>query len=166
MRLLSIIGQREDTMGEARENWQTQLDERFLRLEERLVSQFEERVVMALHYSGSWPSAQAVHEFGEAASHGSECEKAAFEGDAMIPTAITPDMRALIEAYCERTPEEAFAFGLDVLARAAETMRTIVDETRRDLVDIETRRRQIDRTQARTREIIEKLVETSDDTGK
>lgn len=53
---------------------------------------------------------------------------------------------------------EAFDVGVDVLKKAADTMSSIVEETRADLVEIEMRRKQIDRTQARTHEILNELI--------
>lgn len=52
----------------------------------------------------------------------------------------------------------SFDYGLDALARATDMMSVIVDETKQDLIEIEMRRKQIDRTQARTREILIELT--------
>lgn len=53
---------------------------------------------------------------------------------------------------------EAFDIGVGVLKMAADTMSSIVEETRADLVEIEMRRKQIDRTQARTQESLNELI--------
>ncbi|MGQ0443981.1 MAG: hypothetical protein ACT4O2_02350 [Beijerinckiaceae bacterium] len=53
---------------------------------------------------------------------------------------------------------EAFDVGVDVLKKAADTMSSVVEETRADLVEIEMRRKRIDRTQARTQEILNELI--------
>jgi hypothetical protein len=64
----------------------------------------------------------------------------------------------LLEEYCMRAPGQAFDLALASLRRSADTAAEIVDETRRDLIEIEIRRKQIERTQARTREILQELI--------
>jgi hypothetical protein len=65
----------------------------------------------------------------------------------------------MLEEFCASDPDRAFDLALASLKRSADMMAEIVDETRRDLIEIEIRRKQIDRTQARTREILEELIE-------
>lgn len=71
---------------------------------------------------------------------------------------LSAETLALIDAFCKQAPNEAFAFGVGVLSRVAETMQSIVDETRRDLIEIEVRRKQIDRVQERTRKVLNELT--------
>jgi hypothetical protein len=66
--------------------------------------------------------------------------------------------RQLIGLHYKETPEEAFEFAFDSLAHSAEMMKEIVEETRRDQIEFEIRSRQIDRTLARTREILDELI--------
>lgn len=63
-----------------------------------------------------------------------------------------------LEQYCLNSPARAVDFMLASLDGSAGMMSEIVDETRRDLVEMEVRRKQIDRTQAQTREILEHLL--------
>jgi hypothetical protein len=71
-----------------------------------------------------------------------------------------PDETCLfIESLSRQTPEKAFEIAFDSLGRSAEMMKAIIEETRRDLIEIGVRRKQIDRTQARTREILDELIE-------
>ncbi len=75
-----------------------------------------------------------------------------------LNTDKSPEAQALMEANWERSPEKAFAIMVDVLRRAVGAMQTIVDETRRDHIEFEIRGRQIDRTLARTQEILDGLL--------
>jgi hypothetical protein len=93
-------------------------------------------------------------------------EKANFGATAVAASRSTGDTTALIgsaqdllEQYCCNAPERALDLALASLERSVGMMSEIVDETRRDLVEIENRRRQIDRTQAQTRETLEDLLE-------
>jgi hypothetical protein len=78
--------------------------------------------------------------------------------DAPSEDTLSPDAHRLIDTFCQQAPDAAFAFAVNILSGIAETMQSIVDETRRDLVEIEIRRKQIDRTQERTREILRELT--------
>jgi hypothetical protein len=69
--------------------------------------------------------------------------------------------KEMLEEFCASDPDRAFA--LASLKRSADMMADIVDETRCDLVEIEVRRKQIDRTQAQTREILQELIGDCDD---
>jgi hypothetical protein len=62
-----------------------------------------------------------------------------------------------LEALCRQNPERAFDLAVESLGRSAAMMNEIVEETRHDLIEFEIRRKQIDRTQARTREILSEL---------
>jgi hypothetical protein len=63
-----------------------------------------------------------------------------------------------LEALCREAPEKALDLVMDSLARSADMMNEIVEETRRDHIEFEIRSRQIDRTLARTREILDELI--------
>ena len=60
--------------------------------------------------------------------------------------------------YSLQEMEEAVESAFDSLAHSAEMMKEIVEETRRDQIEFEIRSRQIDRTLARTREILDELI--------
>lgn len=62
-----------------------------------------------------------------------------------------------LEALCRQDPERAFDLAVESLGRSAAMMDEIVQETKRDLIEIEIRRKRIDRTQARTREVLSEL---------
>ncbi|MBY6240726.1 hypothetical protein [Methylosinus sp. Sm6] len=79
--------------------------------------------------------------------------KAPAESEGSLVTA-----QEMLEEFCASDPPLAFDLALASLKRSADMMAEIVDETRRDLIEIEIRRKQIDRTQARTREILEELI--------
>jgi len=55
-------------------------------------------------------------------------------------------------------PEKAFELAMGSLSRSAAMMDEIVEETRRDQIEFEIRGRQIDRTLARTQEILDALI--------
>lgn len=54
-----------------------------------------------------------------------------------------------VKLLCQKEPGKAFDFGVAVLTRGADMMASIVEETRIDLIEVEMRRKQIDRVQAR-----------------
>lgn len=101
--------------------------------------------------AGRRPGADLVAASTNSAASGySLCGNADQTGDLVQET--------LIKAWSRRAPDEAVNFGVDALTRAANSMASIVEETRSDLVEIEMQRKQIDRTQARTREILNELL--------
>jgi hypothetical protein len=67
--------------------------------------------------------------------------------------------RQLIDLYSRKAPEEVFEFAIESLGRSVDMMNEIVEETRRDHIEFEIRSRQIDRTLARTQEILDELLE-------
>ncbi|QGM96614.1 hypothetical protein [Methylocystis parvus] len=79
-------------------------------------------------------------------------------GDELDANARLDAAQEALEQYCQNSPGPAVDFMLASLERSAGTMSEIVDETRRDLVEMEVRRKQIDRTQAQTREVLEHLL--------
>jgi hypothetical protein len=63
------------------------------------------------------------------------------------------------EKVCRENPDKAFDLINGSLARSAQMMAEIVEDTRRDLIDIAVRRERIDRTQEEISEILKHLFE-------
>jgi hypothetical protein len=60
---------------------------------------------------------------------------------------------------CRGSPDKAVELAGASLARSARMMAEIVEDTRRDLIEIAVRRERIDRAQAETRDVLKRLIE-------